>query len=334
MKHILTLIAIFLFSIASGSGTALVDSIGVKKNQGKNFIVHRIEAAEGWFSIARMYGVSYSELRLANKDSSDKLIPGHTLLVPADKLKAEDPHHDKNYIQDDELFYIVKEGETMFSIAKKFFTQVDSLKKWNKGDAELKAGQRIKVGYKSRLDGKEADPFLEVVVPKKAAASDTNGQKHFSDPINKTVKTPVLKPDTSKKAPVSQTRTVKTAVPQQKDSTRIIKTASTVKPPEKKIVSASRKQVSETGVASWIRDDDINPNKYYGLHRYASIGTIIKVINKMNGKYVFVKVVGSLPDTGDNKDLIIKISKASAEKLGVRDSRFQCELNFGVTERQ
>jgi hypothetical protein len=54
---------------------------------------------------------------------------------------------------------------------------------------------------------------------------------------------------------------------------------------------------------------------------------------KTNNKYVFVKVVGTLPDTGDNNDLVIKISKASAEKLGVRDSRFQSELNYGVNEK-
>jgi LysM repeat protein len=136
----------------------LPDSIGVRKAQGKNYIVHRIEVAEGWFSIARQYGISYAELRLANKDSADKLVPGHTILVPADKLKANDPHFEKNYVQDEELFYSVRDGETLFSIARKFFTQVDSLKKWNHiSEADLKPGQRLKVGNKNSLDGKEPE---------------------------------------------------------------------------------------------------------------------------------------------------------------------------------
>jgi len=54
----------------------------------------------------------------------------------------------------------------------------------------------------------------------------------------------------------------------------------------------------------------------------------------MNNKYVFVKVVGTLPDTGDNNDLMIKISKASAEKLVVHDSKFQSELSYSISVKK
>ena len=324
------------------------DSVGWKKSPSGNFIIHRIETAEGWFSIARQYGITYSELRLANKDSADKLVPGRTILVPLGKLKANDPHFDKNYIQDDELYYNVKDGETLFSIAKKFYTHVDSLKKWNSlAVTDLKPGQRLKVGFKSRLDGKEPESAeiknSKTPEPKRDTVSVL---KKVPEPLeSKTVKTtpPPPRTDTSKvlnpkkDASAIQTKTIKTATPQQSDTTKIVKTASAMKNPDsKKSTQGStkgRREVYETGVASWIRDDDINPNKYYALHRSAPIGTIIKVTNKMNNKYVFVKVVGTLPDTGDNNDLVIKISKASAEKLGVRDSKFQSELNYGVNEK-
>jgi LysM repeat protein len=93
-----------------------------------------------------------------------------------------------------------------------------------------------------------------------------------------------------------------------------------------------KRAVKETGVASWISDADENANMFFALHRTAVPGTIIKVTNKMNKKYVFVKVLGALPDTGDNFDIIIKLSKSSAEKLGVRDRRFQCQLDYTVLE--
>jgi LysM repeat protein len=93
-----------------------------------------------------------------------------------------------------------------------------------------------------------------------------------------------------------------------------------------------KRPVSEQGVASWIGDNDETSKIYYALHRTAPVGTIIKVTNKMNKKYIFVKVLGTLPDTGDNYDLIIKISKSSAEKLGARDKRFHCELDYSVVE--
>jgi hypothetical protein len=155
--------------------------------------------------------------------------------------------------------------------------------------------------------------------------------------------TPATKPTTPKAAnvPFIKINTVsptKTEEPETKPTT----TAPETKPAEipahvnKPVSSANdsatkpqaRKELHEQGIASWIEDADINPNKYFALHRTAPVGTVIKVTNKMNNKMIFVKVVGSLPATGDNENLIIKISKASAEKLGVRDRKFQCELSY------
>ena len=451
MKKIIRLtFLLYSFIPFTSLATMFPDSIGIKKTDGKNFLIHQIDSAEGWYSIARLYKISYAELRLANKDSSDKLIPGRTLLIPYNKLKVDDPHFDKNYIQaPTEVFYTVKEGETLFSIAKRFNTNIDSLKKWNnltKGG--LNYGRKLKVGYKDILDHDRADaadsqkekpslvkkdslvastiapekvesknkkkdakadidsvsvekkniekvevkpegkPSVEkkdtvissVITPAKVesknkkkeakagldsvsvkkkkiksveikpdkissvAVHDSSAEmkkEHANSETNKTKKDLVAKSDSSRqdiKTTPAQTKIIKTAAIPSADSVKIIKTATAAKTDSKKsgtsqVISKTRKEVSENGVASWIQDDDINPNKYYALHRTAPIGTIVKVTNKMNKKYVFVKVVGTLPDTGDNTDLVIKISKASAEKLGVRDSRFQSELSYGVNEK-
>ncbi len=291
------LFVLFLVGAINSAICALPDSVGTKTIGGKRYVIHRVESSEGWYSIAREHGISYAELRLANKDSSDKLIPGRTILIPTDRLKSNDPHFGKNTIQNGEQLHNVEGGETLFSIAKKFETSVDSIKKWNKLSAKsLKKGQCLIVGYKTK--------------------------------------------DSKMEHELMQTKIIKTAVEQKQDTTMVIAKTTSVKTsaagktkalPEN--IVKGRKEVNEVGVAAWIRDDDVNPNKYYALHRTASVGTIIKVINKMNNKYVFVKVVGVLPDTGDNTDLIIKISKASAEKLGVHDLRFQSELNYGVNEK-
>lgn len=338
MKNTFQLIA-FLITVfvAASSATPLPDSIGVKKVQGKDYILHQIENAEGWFSIARKYGITYAELRMANKDSADKLVPGSTLLVPADKLKPNDPFYGKNYTQGEEaISYSVKEGETLFSIARKFNTSVDSLKKWNRlSDADLRTGQRLKVGFKNKPDRNETAVDVKTSKPSAGPGNDSVPAIKKSSAANsaKSTGSEAVKDSAGIKKEKVQPAAVKAP---KADSTKIIKTASAIKPEPKKnfpVAGKSRKEVYENGVASWIRDDDINPNKYYALHRSAPIGTIIKVTNKMNNKYVFVKVVGTLPNTGDNTDLVIKISKASAEKLGVRDSRFQSELNYGITEK-
>ena len=89
-------------------------------------------------------------------------------------------------------------------------------------------------------------------------------------------------------------------------------------------------QVTETGVATWIQEGQVNPDKYYALHRTAPIGTIIKVTNRMNNQFVYVKVVGSLPDTGENENIIIKVSQAVSSKLNALDPLFQVELSYGM----
>ena len=108
------LLILILFSNPSH---ATPDSIGVTTIDGKNFVLHKVEVAEGWFSIARNYGITYSELRLANKDSADMLKPGMTILIPLVRPKPGDPFYDKNYVLKEEIIHQVKEGETLFLIA-------------------------------------------------------------------------------------------------------------------------------------------------------------------------------------------------------------------------
>lgn len=284
------LILILFYSI--GAMASKPDSIETRVVDGKKYIIHRIEPGEGWYSIARRYNISYAELRMANKELTDKLVIGKTLRVPVAVRKPNDPSFEKNYTQEHRVarqaIYTVKEGDTYFSIAKQCQVPVDSLITWNSkagATSPLKPNQQI---------------FLE-----------RQNRSAKQDP----------------------TKVVETAIkPEKKDSTVMIKTAAQDRQPDAKKNSPAAKrtgkETSESGIAAWVLDEDINPNKYFALHRNAPVGTIIKVTNKMNSRYVFVRVVGQLPESGDNKDLVIKISKASAEKLGVRDARFQCELNY------
>ena len=51
-------------------------------------------------------------------------------------------------------------------------------------------------------------------------------------------------------------------------------------------------------------------------------------MNMMNGKTVTVKVIGKLPATSENEHVLIKISSAAANKLGVLDERFLAALYY------
>jgi LysM repeat protein len=285
LSHFVT--ATFLFSITQGLSCVLPDSTGMKTIDGKNYIVHKVEAKETWYGIAKRYSFSADELQIANPQSKDLkagqevLIPQHSPIIKREPLPKADTIKEA-------IYYDVKKKETLYSIAKTYNTVPDSLKKWNNiSSKKVKSGAKLIVGYKITI----------IEPPKPAMDTVADKVKPVSPPKAKTKSTSSKKDTSSKKN----------------------------EPPKVK------RPVSENGIASWIGDDS-STTIYYALHRTAPPGTIIKVTNKMNKKYVFVKVLAALPDTGDNYDLVIKISKSSAEKLGVRDRRFQCELNYSVTE--
>ena len=319
MKKIIALIIVMLILQLEGllaSPVHPVDSVGVKWVSGKKFIEHKVEEHEGWYGIARQYGISYNDLRAANKDSSDKLTVGQIILVPVTKVKINDAKtsaskEESPAVKKDNkepVFYQVKQKETLYAIAKKNHVTAAEIKKWNHlKTASMKKGEKIIVGYKiNKAEHVQTRP------------SDSKSEGKIEKSVVTEKQKPELKPDSFSIAKTSPENKI---------------TADSQSVANKTFIGKGRKEVSEQGVATWIDDENINPHKYFALHRTAAAGSIIKVTNRMNKRSIFVKVVGKLPDTGDNDNIIIKISKASAEKLGVRDQRFQCELAYRVNEK-
>ncbi len=329
------LLVLLVFAGRLSFAVAVLDSIGVETKAGQQFVRHKVGSGEGWYSIARKYGISYSELRMANKEGGDQLKIGQILLVPA-KAKINDPRYQKNYT--DQKPNEVKEkkpepkiepaastkknkthkvasSETLFSISNKYSISVDQIKKLNGLTTNtISVGQVLIIGTEEVTETKSSPTPPKVAVK----AEPTVTSKDTSRPV-------VTKVDTNADRKES-TMLIKTATPE--------KPKTTSKKEDKKYTFANgRQEVNEQGVASWIEDEDINPNKYYALHRTAPIGTIIKVTNRMNSNSVFVKVVGILQETGDNEGLIIKISKASADRLNVLDKKFQADLVYGLSEK-
>jgi LysM repeat protein len=91
--------------------------------------------------------------------------------------------------------------------------------------------------------------------------------------------------------------------------------------------STEYKNVKETGLAEVIEGTG-NHKKYLVLHREAPVGTIMRVRNEENDITIFARVVGKLPQTGDNQRLVIKLSKAAFDQLKAVNSRFPVEVSY------
>ena len=337
---------LFMFLFLAGfTGTfaASPDSTGVKTENGRQYIIHKVEPKEGWMSIGRRYNVPMNKIIEANPGVEGlkigqliniPVLSTVTIAKPVETVQIEsnaEPRPDKFKV---DLTHTVTAGETLYSISKKYNVKPDDLRNWNDIDNNaLSVGQMLLVGRVYKYNNGRT---LAEAAPSHKAETDLQ----LSAEIKKSKKEQRKEKKEAKNREEEEELTEENNTPEIDNKTEVDKTE-TVKPPVviagkgKAPVSSGLKKAmpkTEKGIASWIDDNDINSSKYYALHRTAPSGTIIKVTNRMNNKSVFVKVVGVLPDTGDNSNLIIKLSKAGAMKLEVIDARFQAELDYTVYE--
>ena len=91
--------------------------------------------------------------------------------------------------------------------------------------------------------------------------------------------------------------------------------------------SGGFKNIKETGQAELIEGTG-GHKKYLVLHRTAPVGSVIRVKNEENDLTIFARVVGTLPDTGDNSKLVIKLSQAAFDQLKAVNQRFPVEILY------
>lgn len=87
------------------------------------------------------------------------------------------------------------------------------------------------------------------------------------------------------------------------------------------------KNIKETGQAERIEGTG-GHKKYLVLHRNAPVGTIMRIKNEENDVTIFARVVGALPETGDNNKLVIKLSQAAFDQLKAVNQRFPVEIMY------
>jgi hypothetical protein len=86
---------------------------------------------------------------------------------------------------------------------------------------------------------------------------------------------------------------------------------------------------SEIGAAGLFKSTSgWNDGKYYCLHNGSTPGTIVKITNSASGKTVYAKVLDQIPDIKQNAGLLIRISNAAADELGVGEEKFDCNLSY------
>lgn len=318
------------------------DSLRTKWIDGKKFLLHKVVAKDTWTSVAKKNNISIEDLQHANPGVSVLKI-GQIIQVPAsgsssvsEKTKAKTIAKVKVEVKDTKqipssssekiLYHVVIKGETLYRISKENFITIDELKKLNNlSSNNVSLGQKLIVRRTKNLVEEVREPLPTSTHEIKDTSSEKKDENKFE--TKKEIKAVVAETTMSvKQEPI---RTLKIDSPSVYSTLGNTSSSALEKDPKTGITT---EKISQSGLATWITDGELNQNKFYAMHRTAPVGTIIKITNKMNNNSVFVKVVGLLPDTGDNANIIIKITQAAAQRIGALDQRFQAELSYGITK--
>ena len=109
---------------------------------GSNYYV--VKKGDSLWSIARANGLTVDELKSLNNLSSNVLHVGDTLLISSADSTGDDGN---------DSYYVVKSGDTLWSIARKYNLSVNELKALNNLSSNvLSVGQRLIVGKESSND--------------------------------------------------------------------------------------------------------------------------------------------------------------------------------------
>lgn len=87
------------------------------------------------------------------------------------------------------------------------------------------------------------------------------------------------------------------------------------------------KKVEEAGIAELIPTGK-KSDQMLALHKSAPLGSLMLVKNVATGRQVVVKVIGKLPDTGNNENTLVRLSPSAFYKLNPKDIKFSAEVTY------
>lgn len=328
--------AIFLLLVMLWSANLLAQT-------NNNFIIHVVEEKETLYGISRTYEIPVSAIVALNEDVENGLRIGQEIKIPT-KTTPE------NKLMGG--VHVVKEKETYYSISKIYNVEVSDLKKWNKKtDNSLVIGEELLIKNTSVEAKLTSTPVpyegkkIHVVESKETLYSISKQYDVTTEELKKWNKmtsnelsvgqkliigdkNEITSKETEKLQIVEEAK-VEEKVVEKKEEVKPLKSIEVFQDDKpRRVKNASGfEEIVQTGLAELIEGTSEN-RKYLALHATAKVGTIMKVRNEMNNQMVMVRVIGTIPATGDNDKILIKLSKAAYNRLGALDKRFRVEVSY------
>jgi len=343
-----------------------LDSLGIRKIGNQSFIIHRVEKGENLYRLSLRYGVKVDDIVKSNPGADKSIQVGQDLRIPSKsnvvvtapvsqpaQQQTQSPPVERNQnprintqTSSGKIEHMVRPGETLFGIAGKYNVTVNDIKKWNSLSSNtISIGERLTV-YVNEDKAAEINEVRE--------KEENNGKKVHVVNRGETIYSVASKYNISTDDIIDWNRLDNNSIyvgqelvvgfTDNRNESPVVVNDLKVDEPKKEEVPIMKKEVegtsmvkiddkseykkvTEKGIARVIEGSE-ETKKYLALHRTAPIGTIMQVKNEMNDLSVFVRVIGKLPETGDNANILLKISKTAYDRLGAYDNQFPVEITY------
>ncbi len=145
----LTLLIAFLFALQISSEASTLDSLGLKKENNKTFLLFKVGPKQSLFSILKRYNLSLSEFKSANADVQIPVKTGEIVYIPLHYLDESNPapkvvEEKAPETPKEAEIHIVAPKQGLLSVANMHKVTMAELRKWNNLTSDrLQEGQRL-----------------------------------------------------------------------------------------------------------------------------------------------------------------------------------------------
>lgn len=323
-----------MFIICSVITAHPADSVRTEKRKGKVFVVHQVDEKETLYSLSKRYKTTVAKIIEFNELEGNSIDFGQVLTIPYGDGIESQPISDKEEMAKSagKNIHVVAKGETLYSISRQYQLSVEELKSMNNlSDNNLALGMGLVVsseipepsenskGSPGEVSG-QIDTYLNQFEKYLVQTGET--LQGISTKLGNSVDSLKRWNDLSSHyLKIGQELLYK---PSPKDTT-----IHSIQPKETgrtEIDGRGFERVFEEGIVAVI--EDMDTKKFLALHRKLPIGTNLEVRNLMNNQVVHVKVVGILPKTGLNKNVLVRISQPAYDQLGILDKKARVEVSY------
>lgn len=302
------------------------------------YVTHKVEPKENYYSIGRVYNISPKDIAPFNSLVLESgLSLGQIIKIPLNStnfFQSGNAEADEIFVP---VYYTVKDKEGLFRVALNHNNlPVETLKQWNniKGET-VKNGTKLIVGYlkvKTELSslskkgiGTSINAKLIAAVKPEETTAPAPDKTTTTIADTKSVKEDVVKTKKETVKPVKET----TVAESKKSASAKNNTGESFKSMYELQIKVAETAVAEGTTGVFKSTSGWTDKKYYCLHNSAVAGTILKITNPVNKKFVFAKVLDLMPDIKQNEGLFLLMSNAAAAELGAAEGiNFNCSINY------